>query len=84
MTVSDNTIQTEKSGDFFENLGKKGMYVPKMMLKNVLSNSKRALDLTVKIATAAVFKNSKQTLSAIPELITFCNTGKCLYLSKLV
>ena len=54
------------------------------MAKNVLSNPGRALDLTAKIATAAVSKNSKQALSTLPELITFYNTRKCLYLGKFV
>ena len=52
--------------------------------KNVLSNPGRALDLTAKIATAAVSRNSKRALSTLPELITFYNTGKGLYLGKFV
>ena len=54
------------------------------MAKNVLSNPGRALDLTAKIATAAASRNSKQALSTLPELITFYNTGKGLYLGKFV
>ena len=54
------------------------------MAKNVLSNRTRAVDLTAKIATAAAFRNCKQTLSTLPELITFYNTRKGLYLSKFV
>ena len=54
------------------------------MAKNVLNNPKRALDLTAKIATAAVSRNSNQALSTLPELITFYNTGKGLYLGKFV
>ena len=54
------------------------------MAKNVLSNPGRALDLTAKIATAVVSKNSKQALSTLPELINFYNTGKGLYLGKFV
>ena len=54
------------------------------MSKNVLSNPGRALVLTAKIAAAAVSKNSKQAVSALPELITFYNTGKGLYLGKFV
>ena len=52
--------------------------------KNLLSNPGRALDLTAKIATAAVSKNAKQDLSTLPELITFYNTGKGFYLGKFV
>ena len=84
MTVSDNTIKAEGLGDFFKNLGKKGLNVSKKMAKNVLSNPGRALDLTAKIATAAASKNSKQALSTLPELITFYNAGKGSYLGKFV
>ena len=84
MTVSDNTIQAEGLGDFFKSLGKKGFNVSKKMAKYVLSNPGRALDLTAKIATAAAFRNSKQALSTLPELITSYNTGQGLYLGKFV
>ena len=46
------------------------------MAKNVLSNPGRALGLTVKIATAAASRKSKQALSTLPELITFYKTRK--------
>ena len=82
--VSDNVIQAEGLRDFFKNLGKKGLNVSKKIAKNVLSNPGRALDLTAKIATAAASRNSKQALSTLPELITFYNTGKGLYLGKFV
>ena len=84
MIVSDNVIQAEGLGDFFKNRGKKGLNVSKKMAKNVLSNPGRALDLTAKVATAAASKNSKQALSTIPELITFYNTGRGLYLGKFI
>ena len=84
MIVSDNVIQAEGLGDFFKNLGKKGLNISKKMAKNVLSNPGRALDLTAKIATAATSRNSKQALSTLPELITFYNTGKGLYFGKFV
>ena len=84
MTVSDDTIKAEGLGDFSKNLGKKGLNVSKKMAKNVLSNPRRALDLTAKIATAAASRNSKQALSTLQEVITFYNTGKGLYLGKFV
>ena len=84
MIVSDNVIQAEGLGDFFKNLGKKGLNVSKKMAKIVLSNPGRALDLTAKIATAAPSRNSEQALSTLPGLITFYNTGKGLYLGKFV
>ena len=82
MIVSDNTIEAEGLGDFFKNLGKKGLNASKKMAKDVLSNPGRALVLTAKIATAAASKNSKQALSTLPELITFYHTGKGLYLPR--
>ena len=84
MIVSDNVIHDEGLGDFFKNLGKKGLNVSKKMAKNVLSNPGRALELTAKIATAAASRKSKQALSTLPELATFYNTGKGLYLGKFV
>ena len=84
MIVSDNVIQAEGLSDFFKNVGKKGLNVSKKMAKNVLSNPGRALDLTARVATAAVSRNSKQALSTLPELITFYNTGKGLYFGKFI
>ena len=84
MIVSDNVIQAEGLGDFFKNLGKKGINVSKKMAKNVLGNPGRALHLTAKISRAAASRNSKQALSTLPELITFYNTGKGLYFGKFV
>ena len=82
--VSDNVIQAEGLGDFFKNLGRKGLNVSKKMAQNVLSNNGRALDLTVKIPTAAAYRNSKQALSTLPEMILFYNTGEGLHLGKFV
>ena len=79
MIVSDNVIQAEGLGDFFKSLGRKGLNVSKKMARNVLSNPGRALDLTAKIATSAVSKNSKQALSTLPDLKTFYNTLENLY-----
>ena len=84
MTVSDDTKKAEGLGDFFKNLGKKGLNVSKKMAKNVLSNPGGALGLTAKTATAAASRISKQALSTLPELITFYNTGKGLHLGKFI
>ena len=84
VTVSDNTFQAEGPGAFFRISGKKGLNISKKMAKNVLSNTGRALDLTANIATADNSRKPKQALSTLPELITFCNTGKGLYLGKFV
>ena len=84
MIVSDNTIHAEVLGDFFINQGKEGHKESKKMATNVLSNPGRALDLTAKLATAAASRNSKQALTTLPELITFYNSKKGLYLGKFV
>ena len=83
MTVSDNTIKAEGLGDFFKNLAKK-INVSKKMAKNVLNNPTRALHVTANFATAAASKNPKNIMKSLPELITFYNTGKGLYLGKFV
>ena len=82
MIVSDNTIKAEGLGDFFKNLGKKGLNVSKKIAKNVLKNPSRALDITANIATAAASRNPKNVIKSQPELITFYNTGKGLYLPR--
>ena len=81
MTVSDITIQAERSGGFFENLGNKGLNVSKKMAKNVEKPS-RALDVTANIATAAASRNPKNVMKSLLELITFYNTGKGFHLGK--
>ena len=82
MIVSDNTIKAEGLGDFFKNLGEKGLNVSKKMAQNVLKNPSRALDITANIATAAASRNPKNVMKSLPELITFYNTGKGLYLPR--
>ena len=84
MIVSDNVIEAQGRGNFFKNLGKKGLNVSKKMAKNVLKNPSRALDITANIVTAAASRNPKNVMSTLPELITFYNTGKGLYLRKFV
>ena len=84
MTVYDNTIQAEGLAEFFKNLGKKGLNVSKKVAKNVLKKPGRALDITANIATAAASRNPKNVMSTLPELITFYNTSKGLYLGKFI
>ena len=43
MTVSDNTIAAERLGDFFKNLGEKGLSVSEKTAKKVIKNTGRAL-----------------------------------------
>ena len=83
MTVSDDTI-TAGLSEFFNNLGRKGLNVSKKMAKNVLNNPTRALDFTANIAAAAATRSPKNVMKSLPELITFYNTGRGLYLGKFV
>ena len=84
MIVSDNVIQAEGLGDFFKNLGKISAKAGKKLAKNVLSNPRRALDLTAKIVSAAATKSPRAALSTLPEVINFYHTGKGIYLGKFV
>ena len=59
MTVSDITIQAKGLGDFFKNLGRKGLNASKKMAKNVLENPQRFLDNSANVATAAASRNLK-------------------------
>ena len=82
MIVSDNTIQAEGLGNFFKNLGKKGL--SKKRVKNALKNPLHFLELTANVATAAASRNPKAALSTLLEVINFYYTGKGLCLIKFV
>ena len=82
MIVSDNVIQAEGLGDFFKNLGKKGLNVSKKMAKNVLKNPGRALEIGANVGTAFASRNPKAALTSLPEVINFYHTGKGLYLPR--
>ena len=84
MTVSDNTIKAEGLGDFFRNLGKKGLNLSKKMAKNVLKNPGRPLEIGANVGSAFASRNPKAALTSLPEVINFYHTGKGLYLGKFV
>ena len=84
MTVSDNTIKAEGLSSFFKTLGKISAKAGKKLAKNVISNPRRALDLTAKIATAAATKSPKASLSTLPEVINFYHTGRGVFLGKFI
>ena len=84
MIVSDSNIQAEGLGDFFKNLGTKGLNVSKKMAKNVLKNPGRALEIGANVGTAFATRSPKAALSSLPEVINFYHTGKGLYLGKFV
>ena len=82
MIVSDNVIQAEGLGDFFKNLGKKGLNLSKKMAKNVLKIPGRALEIGANVGTAFASRNPKAALTSLPEVINFYHTGKGLYLPR--
>ena len=82
MTVSDNTIKAEGLGDFFKDLGNKGLNASKKMAKNVLKNPGKALEIGANVGTAFASRNPKAALSSLPEVINFYHTGKGLYLPR--
>ena len=84
MIVSDNAIQSESLGDFFKNLGKVSSKATKKLARNALKNPSQFLEIGDKVATAALSKNLKAALSALPEVINFYHTGNGLYLGNFV
>ena len=82
MIVSDNTIQAEGLGDFFENLGKVSSKAVKKLARNALKNPSRFLEIGANVATAAASRNPKAALSTLLEIINFYHTGKGLYLPR--
>ena len=78
------TIEVEGLGNIFKNLGKISAKAGKLLATNVLNNPGRALDVTSNIATAVATRNSKATLSSLPEMNNFYHRGKGLYLGKFI
>ena len=84
MIVSDNVIQAEGLGDFFQNLGKASSKAAKKLAKNALKNPSRFLEIGANVATAAASRNPKAALSTLPEVIKFYHEGRGLYLGKFI
>ena len=84
ITVCDNTKQVEGLGEFFKNVGKKGLNVPKRIAKIVLKNPGRALEIRANVGTAFASRSPKADLSRLPEDINFYHTGRGFYRGKFV
>ena len=84
MIVSDITIKAEGLGSFCKNLGKIIAKASKKLATNALKNPPKFLEISANVATAAVSKNPKAALSALPEVINFYHTGKGLHVGKFV
>ena len=82
MIVSDNVIQAEGLGEFFKNLGKVSSRAAKKLATNALKNPARFLEISANVAAATASRNPKAASSALPEVINFYHTGKCLYLPR--
>ena len=65
MIVSDNTMQAEGLGDFFKNLGKKGLNVSKKMAKNVLKTPEELSKLVQTLVLHLLLETRKQLLDII-------------------
>ena len=84
MILSDNVIQAEGLGDFFNKFWKNSSRAAKKLASNALKNPSRFLEIGANVAAATASRNPKAALSEIPEIINFSHTGKGLYLGKFV
>ena len=62
MTVSDNTIQAEDLGSFFETLGKISAKAGKKVATNALKSPARFVEIGANVASAAASRNLKAPL----------------------
>ena len=83
-TVSDNTIQAESLGDFFNRFAEKGLNVTKQMARNVLKNPRRALEIRANVGTAFASRSPKAALISLPEVINSYHTAEGLYFGNVV
>ena len=72
MTVSDATIEAEGLNDFFKSVSKATVNFG----KKVANNPVGALEIAIKIVSAAASRNPRGALSATPDLIKFATTAE--------
>ena len=72
MTVSDATIEAEGLKDFFKSVGRATVNFGQKVANNIV----RALQISIKIGSAAAIRNTKAALAATPDLIKFATTGE--------
>ena len=65
------SVQPERLGSFFKNLGKTSAKTGKILATNLLKNPGRALDITANTAAAAAGRYPKALLATLAELIIF-------------
>ena len=76
---TDQTIQGEGLGDFFEHLGS----VAKIVGKQILNNHGRALEIVAINGTAATNKNPKLIAATATDTIKFFHQRNGLYSTKI-
>ena len=84
MIVSDNTIQAERHGSLFRNLGKISAKSGKGIANNVPKDPSRCLEIGAKVATAAASRNPKNVLSTLPVVTNFYRKGRGVYLRNFI
>ena len=84
MTVSDNTIQVDRLGSFFKNLGKILAKASTKLATIVLKNSRRALEVGANVAAAVLSRNPKIVLTTLPEVVNFYRKGRSVFLGKFI
>ena len=84
MIVNNNTVQIEGLGDFFKNLGKKGLHASENIGKNILENPGRALEIDASLGTAFASESPIPVLSSLREANNFYHTGRGLYLHRIL
>ena len=70
LTVSDATIGAEALKNNFKSVGRATVN----FAKKVANNPVRALEIAIKIGSAAACRNPRAALSATPDLIKFATT----------
>ena len=72
MTIKDATIEAEGLKDFFKNVGR----ATANFGKKVANNPVRALEIAIKLGSAAASRNPRAALSATLDLIKLATTGE--------
>ena len=80
MTVSDATIEAVGLKDFFKSVGRATVNFG----KNVANNPVRALEIAIRIGSAAASRNPRAALSATPDLIKFATTGEGIQRKRVI
>ena len=81
--VSDNTIGTESSGNFFESIRKRAAKAAKKLAIEVAKNSSKALELAADSSFGPATRNSKAKAATTPSVRKFIHQRSSLYSGKI-